>query len=255
MKNIVITGGGQGIGYYLTKQLLADGYSVTVLDLDINGLLALSEEHPSLLPLTCDVRSLEEMKLAVETSVRKFGSVDCAVHNACRCTFAPMEDTAEEVYREVLDVNYFGALHLAQAVLPYMKRQHSGRIIFTSSGVGVTGFGSISPYASSKGAIESLAKCLNIEYGKDGISFHLFHPPLTRTQSAAPLPVPREMMASPEKVGTGLAKHINGKRFVLCHNSVQKLQVMLCYLFPVKLGKQMNRMLAGVQAGTQSGEL
>ena len=44
-----------------------------------------------------------------------------------------------------------------------MREKKEGRIIFTSSGVGVTGFGNISPYASSKGAIESLAKCLEIE--------------------------------------------------------------------------------------------
>ncbi|HBR25330.1 MAG TPA: short-chain dehydrogenase, partial [Firmicutes bacterium] len=82
-----------------------------------------------------------------------------------------------------------------------------------SSGVGVMGFINISPYASSKGAIESLAKCLNIEYQNDGISFHIFHPPLTRTKSAEPLPIPKEFMVPPEKVGVGLAKHINKKSF------------------------------------------
>ena len=57
-----------------------------------------------------------------------------------------------------MDVNYFGALRLSKLILPFMREKKEGRIIFTSSGVGVTGFGNISPYASSKGAIESLAK-------------------------------------------------------------------------------------------------
>ncbi|MFR7427116.1 MAG: hypothetical protein ACLUT7_02545 [Ruminococcus sp.] len=56
--------------------------------------------------------------------------------------------------------------------------------------------------------MESLAKCLNIEYASDGISFHIIHPPLTRTKSASPLPVPKEFMADPQKVGYGIAKHI-----------------------------------------------
>lgn len=47
------------------------------------------------------------------------------------------------------------------------------------SGVGVTGFGNISPYASTKGAFEALAKCLAVENDEYGITVHLFHPPLT----------------------------------------------------------------------------
>ncbi len=93
-----------------------------------------------------------------------------------------------------------------------MKSRKSGRVIFTSSGVGVMGFVDISPYASSKSAIEALAKCLAIEYQNYGISFHIFHPPLTRTKSAEPLPVPKEFMADPEKVGVGLAKQIRCRK-------------------------------------------
>lgn len=97
---------------------------------------------------------------------------------------------------------------MAKSVLPYMQAQKKGKIIFTSSGVGVTGFIGISPYASTKGALESLVKCLNIEYASEGISFHIIHPPLTCTKSAAHLPVPQEFMADPRKVGYGIARHI-----------------------------------------------
>lgn len=244
MKNIIITGAAQGIGYFLVKQLLADEYNVTVLDLDIDNLSGLSQEWPSLLTLVCDVRDSDRIKDCVKESVLKFGSVDCAIHNACRCTFESMNNTDEDTYKDVFNVNYFGALYLAQAVLPYMSKQKSGKVIFTSSGVGVMGFVNISPYASSKGAIESLAKCLNIEYQNDGISFHIFHPPLTRTKSAEPLPIPKEFMVSPEKVGVGLAKHINKKSFIICHSMGQKIQTIGCYLFPIKMGKMMSKMTA-----------
>jgi NAD(P)-dependent dehydrogenase (short-subunit alcohol dehydrogenase family) len=153
-----------------------------------------------------------------------------------------LEVTKDETYRQVFDVNYFGALNLSRAVLPYMKEQRQGKIIFASSGVGVMGFVNISPYASTKGAIESLAKCLNIEYADYGISFHLFHPPLTNTKSSGPLPVPKEFMADPKKVGVGLAKRINKKSFIICHSTSQKIQTMLCYLFPLKMGKLMSKM-------------
>ena len=123
-----------------------------------------------------------------------------------------------------------------------MRKQGFGRIIFTSSGVGVTGFGNISPYASSKGAIESLAKCLTIENQEYGISFHLFHPPLTNTASSSGLPVPKEMMASPQKVGKGLAEHIDSKKFVICHSFSQTMQMNLCYCHPLFMGKMMWKM-------------
>lgn len=146
------------------------------------------------------------------------------------------------MYEQVFDVNYYGGLRLAKTVLPYMRAKKKGKIIFTSSGVGVTGFIGISPYASTKGALEALAKCLNIEYASDNISFHIIHPPLTRTNSAEPLPVPKEFMADPRKVGRGIAKHISSKQFIICHNFVQKIQVIACYLFPIKMGRLMTKM-------------
>ena len=136
--HISITGGNQGIGFYLAESLLEPGNQVTVLDVEITELLKLKEKYPAqLLPVICDV----------------------------------------------------------------WKKAGKGKVIFTSSGVGIMGFPDISPYASSKGAIGSLAKCLNLEYMDKGIRFQLIHPPLTRTRSAAPLPVPRDFMADPKAVG------------------------------------------------------
>ena len=243
MKNVFVTGAAQGIGYWFAEQLLRDGWNVTILDKDIAPLEALEKAYPERLLAICgDVRDGEVVREAVLKSAERFGGVDCAVHNACRCTFDAMEDTPDEVYRDVLDVNYFGALNLTRAAVPVLKQQGGGRVIFTSSGVGVTGFVNISPYASSKGAIEALAKCMRIEYAKDNITFHIFHPPLTRTASASSLPVPKEFMADPQKVGRGLARHIGGKRFILCHSLPQKVQTLLCYLAPIRMGRMMSMM-------------
>lgn len=245
MKNIIITGASQGIGFSIVKQLLADRFNVTVLDLHIDSLGDLCKEYDSLLPLVCDVRDFERVKFCVNQSANRYGSIDCAIHNACICTFDSLEQTKEKTYRDVFDVNFYGALHLAKAVLPYMKKQKKGKVIFTSSGVATMGFVNISPYAASKGAIESLAKCLNIEYKDFGIRFHLFHPPLTKTKSAEPLPIPKELMADPEKVGIGFAKRIHKSSFIICNSFAQKVQTMGCYLFPIQLGKLMSKMTLG----------
>lgn len=140
-----------------------------------------------------------------------------------------------------MDVNYFGALRLSKLILPFMREKKEGRIIFTSSGVGVTGFGNISPYASSKGAIESLAKCLEIENQDYGITFHIMHPPYkysiffrtSRTQ---------RIYTDAEKIGKGLADHVWSKKFVICHSFSQSLQMKLCYCYPLYMGKMMWKM-------------
>lgn len=81
-----------------------------------------------------------------------------------------------------------------------------------------------------------------IHNASDGISFHIIHPPLTRTKSAEPLPVPKAFMADPKKVGYGIANHISSRHFILCHNFLQKVQTLTCYLFPIKMGRLMSKM-------------
>jgi NAD(P)-dependent dehydrogenase (short-subunit alcohol dehydrogenase family) len=243
VKKIIITGANEGIGYNIVRQLLLEKNCVAVFDIQTNNLKELEKEYPEqFIAVECDVKDKKEINDAVNKCIIKFGGIDIAIHNACKCTFDSMENTPEEIYEEVFNVNYYGALRLTKAIISHMKKNNHGKIIFTSSGVGIMGFINISPYASSKGAIESLAKCLNIEYQEYGITFHIYHPPLTRTKSSSPLPIPKEFMADPIKVGRGLAKNINKKSFIICHSFGQKLQTMGCYLFPIKMGKFLSKM-------------
>ena len=174
MSNIVIVGADQGIGYYLAQSLLEAGNKVAVMDIRTEHIERLKGTYPDTLMVlhgdaTNEVSIVEGVKKAHES----FGSIDIAIHNACLCTFESEPDSGIEIYQKVMDVNYYGALRLAKAALPFMREAKGGRLIFTSSGVGVTGFENISPYASSKGAIEALAKCLEIENSKYGISVRI----------------------------------------------------------------------------------
>lgn len=243
--NIIVTGANQGIGYYMVERLLTKGNKVSVIDIETDNLIALREKYQrSFLYFKVDLRNGEDVTSAVDRTAAEFGTIDIAVHNACKCTFESEKNTSLDTYKDVFDVNYYGALRLVKSVIPYMTAQKKGRVIFTSSGVCVTGFVNISPYSSTKGALEALAKSLRIEYAKDNITFHIMHPPLTRTKSASPLPVPNEFKALPEKVGYGLAKHINSKKFIICHSFNQKMQTMGCYLFSIKMGDLLSKLTA-----------
>lgn len=243
MKHILIVGANVGIGYYTVKQLLEDGRRVSVLDINIENIDKLVADYKdTLLTIKADATDEKSLSEGVNKAIKHFGIPDVAIHNACICTFEGVLETPYETYERVMNVNYYGALRLAKIVLPHMREAKKGRIIFSSSGVGVTGFGNISPYASTKGAIEALAKCLAVENDVHGITVHIFQPPLTNTESSKELPVPKEFKANPEKVGRGLGKRVFKKSFVICHSLNQSLQMKLCYLSPLFMGKMMWKM-------------
>ena len=243
MADIVICGANEGIGYYMAASLLDSSHRVAVLDIALDSIGSLAGRYDGrLLCYRADVREYEAVKRAIKSASEAFGGIDVAVQNACLCPFERFGTSGGGVFESSYYVNYIGAVNLTRAALPHMRR--GGRIAFTSSGVGLTGFPGLTAYASTKGAIESLAKCLRLEYSDTGVSFHILHPPLTRTRSSSPLPVPPEFMASPETVGKGLARNLFSKRFIICHSRLQKAQTLACYMFPLKLGALMSRMAA-----------
>ena len=243
MADILIVGANQGIGYYLAESLLEKGDRVAVLDIRTDHIAELQPKYGNnLLVINADASDDCSVQEGVRKAFNCFGSIDIAIHNACLCTFDSEPDTGLEVYRQVMDVNFYGALRLAKAVLPYMREAGKGRLIFTSSAVGVTGFKNISPYASSKGAIESLAKCLEIENSQYGISVHLFHPPLTNTESASGFLIPKEFKADPRKVGKGFAKHIWSKKYIICPSFSTALSLRFSYRHPLPFGRMLTKM-------------
>ena len=123
MMNIVITGANQGIGYYMAAQLLKDGNKVAVFDLETENLEALKAQYgEQLLSFKVDVRNQEALNAASAHAADAFSGIDVAIHNACRCTFDTEANTDLDTYKDVFDVNYFGALRLTKSVLPYMVK-------------------------------------------------------------------------------------------------------------------------------------
>lgn len=243
MRTLLITGGNDGIGYFMVKHWLESGNCASVLDLNCDNIDKLNETYSkTLLSFKCNVNDIESVKKAVNQTYAQFGSIYYAIHNACLCLFKSFEEHSIEDFNRVMDVNFHGAINLTNAVFPIMKIQRQGKIFFTSSGVGITGYINISSYACSKGAIESLAKCLNIEYADSGVTFHIMHPPLTDTKSSSPLPIPKEFKASPEKVGKGFIKHIGSKKFIITPSFGDAMSVKFSYLFSLAMGRLLVKM-------------
>ncbi len=247
MKNIVVvTGANNGIGFYMTKTLLEDGYCVVALDIADENLAPLQSTYSeSLLVSKCDVTDSPHVKDMIFLIAEKWGQIDVLVNNACLAIFKRFEQKTIEETRREFEVNYFGYINTIAAVLPYMKAKGKGIIHNVSSGVGITGFPGIYGYASTKGAIESLTRTLALEFETYGICVNLMHPPLTNTKSASPLGVPVQAMDNPIRVGRNLAKRILSTKAVIAPDFRTSVYLFFAYRYPLVLGRLFAKLTEG----------
>lgn len=129
-----------------------------------------------------DVRDAESIERGVREVLVKGGRIDLLVNNAGGGMVAAVEETSLEQAQELFDVNFFGAVRMTQAVLPAMRAQKSGRIVFISSIVGFLPAPYMGFYAASKHALEGLAESLDHETRTLGIRAALVEPGFMRTR-------------------------------------------------------------------------
>jgi len=240
---VIITGANNGIGFYMARRLLEDGFRVAGFDLSGENLSRPGETWPDRLRFyRCDVADAAQVKASVESLVKEWSTIDILVNNACLAIFAPFERKALEDTRREFEVNYFGYLHMIRAVLPHMKAKGRGLIHNVSSSVGITGFPGVSGYASTKGAIEALTRALALELELSGIKVNLMHPPLTNTRSAAPLGVPAQAMEDPAQVGRKLAKKIQSTASIITPDFKTAAGLFVSRHFPEATGRFMAKM-------------
>lgn len=239
-KVVVVTGGNNGIGYYMVKELLTKDYKVAVLD--ISGEKLTNIDSNNLLFIQCDLRKDDEIHKAIKEIINQWEYIDILVNNACKATFKSFEEFSIEELKDELDVNYFGCVRTIREVYPYMKKRKKGIIHNVSSGVGVMGYPMLIGYTSSKGAIEALTKTLRLEFKKDNIIVNLFHPPLTDTKSSKPLGIPKQMMADAEKVGKGFANKIEKTKKIIAPDFITQLSIKATYKMPYKMGEFLYKM-------------
>ncbi|ANZ37147.1 short-chain dehydrogenase [Lentzea guizhouensis] len=172
-----ITGASRGLGRAFTEAALAAGDRVIGTARDISPLAPLVAQHPDhLLTLPLDVTDREAVFTVVNQAATHFGKLDVVVNNAGTLFAGMVEEFTEAQARTQLDVNFFGALWVSQAVLPHLRTQGSGHILQISSIGALSGFPSTGLYSASKFALEGMSEALAAEAAQFGVKVTIVQP-------------------------------------------------------------------------------
>ena len=164
MKRIaIVTGGSGGIGRCTAQQLQKAG--CTVYELSRRDVPAEGIVH-----LTADITKEEQVLAAVEELIRREGQIDILVNNAGFGISGAAESTRSQDSHAQLELNLFGMDNVTRAVLPYMRKARSGRIVCMSSIAGILPIPFQLWYSVSKSAVLSYVLALQNEIRPYGIS-------------------------------------------------------------------------------------
>lgn len=179
-KTVIITGASGGFGKTFTKAFLEGGYHVVATIRDEAKKAVLLE---GLTPKEAENLSFALLDVADEESVNNFGSfvqglerVDVLINNAGFAVAGFAEELSTAEYQFQLETNLLGVMRVTNPILPKMRQKGSGRIINISSISGLIGFPGLSPYVSSKYALEGYSESLRLELKDFGVDVVLIEP-------------------------------------------------------------------------------
>jgi NAD(P)-dependent dehydrogenase (short-subunit alcohol dehydrogenase family) len=184
-KVIVVTGAGTGMGRLMARSFALGGHTVYATMRAVAGrnkakadeAQAFASEHNvELRPLELDILSEESIGEAVRTVVEEQGRIDVLVHNAAHLYFGITEAFSPEQLLASLNTNAVGAMRVNRAVLPIMRKQKSGLLLWIGSGTSRVVPPFLAPYTAAKAAMDSLADSVSYEVARFGIETSILMP-------------------------------------------------------------------------------
>jgi NAD(P)-dependent dehydrogenase (short-subunit alcohol dehydrogenase family) len=178
----LITGASRGLGRAFAEAALEAGDVVAATARTSSDLDALVAAHPGrALALTLDVTDRARVFAAVDEAADRLGRLDVVVNCAGYGLHVPIEEATESEARAQMETNFFGALWVAQAAMPHLRRAASGHLVQVSSAAGGVAFPLVGLYCASKYALEGLTESLALEAAPFGVHVTILQPSDFRT--------------------------------------------------------------------------
>jgi NAD(P)-dependent dehydrogenase (short-subunit alcohol dehydrogenase family) len=182
----IVTGGGQGIGRAIVRQLASEGAAVAVVE--IND--ALGREAVAELQATggkahfvhADITDFGQVEAAFAEVAEVLGPATLLVNNAAFSDAGSLDTISLESWHREIDINLNGTYHCIRAIVPAMKAEGGGAIINISSVNALRYFGNPS-YSAAKAGIISLTQSVATEYGPAGIRCNAICPGSVKTDN------------------------------------------------------------------------
>ena len=172
-KTALVTGGSAGIGLAVVARLAAAGASVAFCGIDADEVrqaeAGLRDHAPRVTGRVTDVADAGQVREFVAAAVAAFGGLDVVVTSAGIQRYGTVEDTPEQLWDEVLDVNLKGVYLTCQAAMPELRRRGGGAIVAISSVQAFATQDRVAAYAASKAGIIGLSRAMAVDAAADGI--------------------------------------------------------------------------------------
>jgi len=186
MKIWFITGASRGFGALIAERALTKGDGVVATARSPAAIAKRFGEHANLLAVALDVTVEDQAVSAAKAAIDRFGRIDVLINNAGFGLMGAVEEASAAEIEAVYRTNVFGLLTVSRAVLPYMRRERSGRILNLSSIGGYRGAAGFGVYSSTKFAVEGLSEAMHGELGPLGIHVTVVEPGYFRTDFLDP---------------------------------------------------------------------
>jgi NAD(P)-dependent dehydrogenase (short-subunit alcohol dehydrogenase family) len=208
-KVAVVTGGNSGIGLATAKLFRAEGAKVVISGRDQKTLDSAAKEiGEGTLAVRADVSRLEDTDKLYKTVKEKFGKIDVLFANAGIAKFADLEQSSEQLFDELFDVNVKGLYFTIQKALPLLSEGAS--IILNSSVAGAKGLPHGSVYSATKAAVRSFARTLTPELIGRGIRINVVSPGPITTPILSRNGIPQEAL---DEIAKTLTAMVPARRF------------------------------------------
>ena len=180
----LVTGGGRGIGREIASALTRSGAAVTVLGRHRAALDDVVAAGKARFAVVADVADQAQVETAIAQASAR-GPIDILIANAGAAESATFAKSDAALFRRMLDVNFMGVVHAAQAALPVMRQRPYGRIVAVASTAGLKGYAYVSAYSAAKHAVIGLVRSLALELAATRVTVNAVCPGFTDTELVA----------------------------------------------------------------------